>query len=62
MMLGTSRPKVSASLAALARQDIIETRRGAVCVLDRPRLQDAACECYGLIQAEFDRLLRTPAG
>jgi CRP-like cAMP-binding protein len=62
MMLGTSRPKVSASLGALGRQDIIQTGRGSVCIVDRPGLQDAACECYGLIQAEFDRLLGTPAG
>ena len=62
MMLGTSRPKVSASLAALARRDIIQTRRGSVCIIDRPGLQDSACECYGLIQAEFERLLGTPAG
>src|SRR3954454_24570500 len=53
MMLGTSRPKVSASLAAIARQDIIQTSRGSVCILDRRGLEDASCECYGLIRAEF---------
>jgi hypothetical protein len=26
-------------------------------ILDRPGLERASCECYGIIRAEFDRLL-----
>ncbi len=62
MMLGTSRPKVSASLGALARQGVIRNERGSVCVLDRGGIEVATCECYGLIRAEFERLLGTPVG
>lgn len=62
MMLGTSRPKVSASLGALARQGIIRNERGSVCVLDRAGIEVATCECYGLIRAEFERLLGSPVG
>jgi len=62
MMLGTSRPKVSASLGALSRQGVIRNERGSVCILDRAAIEVAACECYGLIRAEFERLLGTPVG
>jgi CRP-like cAMP-binding protein len=62
MMLGTSRPKVSAALGALARQGLIRNERGSVCIVDRAGLEATACECYGLIQAEFERLLGTPVG
>ena len=62
MMLGTSRPKVSGALGALARKRIIQNDRGSVCIIDRPGIERETCECYGLIQAEFDRLLGTPIG
>jgi CRP-like cAMP-binding protein len=62
MMLGTSRPKVSGSLGALARRGVIRNDRGSVAITDRAKVKRAACECYGLIRAEFDRLLGVPVG
>ena len=35
-------------------------RRGAVAILDRAGLRRASCECYRVVQEEFDRLLSVP--
>ena len=32
-------------------------RHGHIKVLDRPRLQARACECYAVVRKEYDRLL-----
>jgi hypothetical protein len=31
-------------------------------VLDRAGLEAAACECYGVVQEQFDELLGVPVG
>jgi hypothetical protein len=31
-------------------------------VLDRAGLEATACECYGVVQEQFDELLGVPAG
>jgi hypothetical protein len=36
---------------------VIEYRRGRITVLDRPRLEQMACECYQVVKKEFARLL-----
>jgi CRP-like cAMP-binding protein len=49
-MLGTGRPSVSLAVAALEHAGLIENSRGAVKILNRKNLEQAACECYGVIQ------------
>jgi CRP-like cAMP-binding protein len=49
-MLGTDRPSVSLAAGILQRKGTIEYTRGAVRVLNRKRLEECACECYGVIQ------------
>jgi CRP-like cAMP-binding protein len=49
-MLGTDRPTVSLAAGVLQRKKIIEYTRGAVKIVNRKKLEDAACECYGVIQ------------
>lgn len=49
-MLGTGRPSVSLAASILQRDGLIEYVRGAVRVLDRKGLENAACECYRVIQ------------
>jgi CRP-like cAMP-binding protein len=56
MMLGVSRPSVSVAAGALQRQGLISYSRGKITILDRPGLEAAACECYGVIASEFNRL------
>lgn len=56
MMLGVTRPSVSAAAAALKRAGLINYSRGAITVLDRPGLEAMSCECYRIVEDEFDRL------
>ena len=49
-MLGTGRPTVSLAAGMLQRAGLIENIRGTVRILNRKALEEAACECYGVIQ------------
>jgi len=49
-MLGTDRPSVSLAAGMLQRKGIIEYTRGAVHVENRKKLEEAACECYSIMQ------------
>jgi CRP-like cAMP-binding protein len=49
-MLGTDRPSVSLAAGVLQRAKLIEYTRGSVMILNRPELEKASCECYGVIQ------------
>jgi CRP-like cAMP-binding protein len=49
-MLGTDRPSVSLAAGAFQRKKLIEYTRGAVKIVNRKKLEDSACECYGIIQ------------
>lgn len=57
MMLGVRRTSVSAAMRSLQRKGFVRYSRGHVTILDRKRLQAAACECYQATKDEFDRLL-----
>lgn len=54
-MLGVRRAGVSVAANSLRQMGLIDYRRGDIQVLDRRALQDAACECYGVVKAEYDR-------
>jgi CRP-like cAMP-binding protein len=56
-MLGVRREGVTEAAGNLQRAKLIRYRRGRIDVLDRPGLENAVCECYGVVKAEFDRLL-----
>jgi CRP-like cAMP-binding protein len=60
MMLGSRRASVTLAMGALQRSGLITYRRGIVTVIDRPGLEAAACECYGIIQRAFAPLLAAP--
>lgn len=49
-MLGTDRPSVSLAAGGLQRKRIIEYSHGAVKILNRKKLENSSCECYGIIQ------------
>jgi CRP-like cAMP-binding protein len=49
-MLGTGRPSVTLAAGALESSGLIENMRGTVKVINRKSLEQAACECYGVIQ------------
>jgi CRP-like cAMP-binding protein len=46
MMLGVARPTVTIVAGTLQKAGLIRYRRGIVTILDRERLEAAACECY----------------
>lgn len=56
--LGVRRESVAMAALALQRDGLIRNRRGCVEVLDRARLENRACECYGVVKRECDRLCR----
>jgi CRP-like cAMP-binding protein len=56
-MLGVQRPTVSVALRALQNAGLIGQRRGLITVTDRLGLESSACECYGTIRRNFERLL-----
>lgn len=51
-MLGTRRSTVSLAASLLQKRGVINYTRGNVTILDRRRLEDTACDCYGLIQQQ----------
>jgi CRP-like cAMP-binding protein len=49
-MLGTNRSSVSLAAGILQREKSIEYSHGAVTIVNRKRLEESACECYGIMQ------------
>ena len=56
-MLGVHRPAVTIAAGALQKAGVIRYSRGKVTVLDREALEEAACECYGIITRRDNELL-----
>jgi CRP-like cAMP-binding protein len=57
MMLGVRRPTVTLIAANLQQTGAIHFRRGAVTIIDRPRLEAVSCECYQTVKSTWRRLL-----
>jgi CRP-like cAMP-binding protein len=51
-MLGTRRSSVTVSAGALQKAGLISYTRGNVTIHDRRRLEEASCDCYGLLQLQ----------
>jgi len=56
-MLGVRREGVTIAAQKLARRKLIKNVRGTITVVDRQGLEEAACECYAVVNAEYNRLL-----
>jgi CRP-like cAMP-binding protein len=55
-MLGVRREGVTEAAGHLQTAGLIHYSRGRIIVLDRKRLEQRVCECYGVIKKEADRL------
>jgi hypothetical protein len=54
-MLGTRRSSVTVAAGILQRAGLISHSRGDVEIIDRSRLEDAACECYGIMRSQIQK-------
>jgi CRP-like cAMP-binding protein len=59
-MLAVRRATVTDIAGALEERGLIRVRRGVIRILDDEGLEKVACECYGVIRDENDRLLGSP--
>jgi CRP-like cAMP-binding protein len=59
-LLGVRREGVTAAAHRLQQAGVIRYSRGHISVLDRQRLEQRTCECYGVAKKEYDRLLPMP--
>ena len=55
-MLGAPRTTVTLAAGMLHQAGLIDYSRGHVTIKNRPELENAACECYGVVHKEFLRL------
>jgi Mn-dependent DtxR family transcriptional regulator len=56
-MLGVRRASVTVAAGMLQQAGLIKYSRGRVTILDPERLEEASCECYGVVSAQHARLL-----
>jgi len=52
-MLGTRRSSVTVSEGILQKAGLISHTRGTVTILNRQKLEEAACDCYGIVQRQL---------
>lgn len=52
-MLGTRRASVSVAASMLQKAGMIRYTRGNVTILDMPKLEQTACDCYEIIQRQL---------
>jgi CRP-like cAMP-binding protein len=56
-MLGVRREGVTLAAQKLANRNLIRNDRGTITVLDRGGLEKLVCECYAVVNTEYQRLL-----
>lgn len=56
-MLGVRRAGVTQVAQKFQESGIIQYSRGTIQILDQQELEASACECFGVIKDEYDRLL-----
>lgn len=62
MMLGVQRTSVALAMGRLKKDHVIDYSRGHVSVLDVPRLEAEACECYHLLKDHLNNYLEFDTG
>jgi hypothetical protein len=62
MMLGVRRAGITVAAGQLQKAGFIRYERGCIEMADRPGLESASCECYGVVRRAYDHLLGPPEG
>jgi CRP-like cAMP-binding protein len=57
-MLGVQRSTVTVAAGELQRNGLIGYSRGRIHILNRAGLVAKTCECYGIVNASYDRMLK----
>lgn len=57
-MLGVQRTSIGFVAGTLQTSGIIRYRRGTLEILDIERLQECVCECYHIVEAEYNKYLK----
>ena len=56
-MLGVRREGVTLAAQKLAKRKLIKNVRVTISIIDRQGLEEAVCECYAVVNTEYNRLL-----
>jgi hypothetical protein len=54
-MLGVRRNTVSVEAHILQKAGLVRYARGHITILDRPGIEQCACECYAVIRGKTDQ-------
>jgi hypothetical protein len=57
-MLGARRSTVTLAAGVLHAAGLIDYRRGKIDIVNRPGLEQAACECYLILRRERSKFLQ----
>jgi CRP-like cAMP-binding protein len=55
-MIGAERSSATIAAGGLKRAGLIDYHRGLVKIVNRPMLEDAACECYRLLRSQYETI------
>src|SRR5262249_23587988 len=58
-MLGVHRPSVTVVARSMQKAGLIRYSRGVIEITNRKGLEDAACECYGIVRRALDEIWPT---
>lgn len=56
-MLGVRRASITEAALTLQESGIIHCKRGQITIINRVALESVACNCYGIVKSEYNRLL-----
>jgi CRP-like cAMP-binding protein len=56
-LIGVRRPTVTQVISKLRKSGAIRSNHRGLIEIDRPQLEAAACQCYGVMRRETDRIL-----
>ena len=56
-LLGVRRESVTQIVGQLEKDELVLRARGRITVVNRPKLEERVCECYSVVNDEYERLL-----